>query len=847
MSIFDLSPASFDVVPVATQRRIPIEVQVPETSGPLAHGQSVCLVGKLLHLKVLPSGWAVGRINTEEHGDVGVNGNALAGLTEKQVYEFAGTVEMHKTYGLQHKVESVGLHVPASPAGIEKFLSQNYKGVGKKAASKIIQYFQRQPGGLRQFRLELLANPYSMDFSKAGVKRKTSMDTADGLKSLIYMDIATKIGGVELGDKLLRKIAAYLEEPAKASSNPIERAWSILTENPYAPIRDLDGYAFKTADSVARKVGFDLSRPERTAALVTHAIGEGCNASGHSYLTLADFNKIIKAIDPSVDVKSALDAAMQMEEPMVIDGDRYYLEQIYKAEVFLAKNLFERYNRPLRTQIHNGSEEEIKVAVREAQAKIGFKLDESQHKAVYGLLTSYSPLHTITAGPGCGKTTIMEVVVQVLQGRTKLLHNPETGVAEATPYRIGFCAPTGKAAKVLNARVSRFGARACTIHALLKVRGSKPSPEESEGSPGGSSMFVHNHWNRLDLDLVVVDEASMVDLALLFAFISALPDTCHIVFLGDPKQLPSVGPGACLADLLKMPFDHHHLHSTHRNDGGILEVVTMAGAGQVDFRSRLDVTFIDGLAPATEASISSVMDLYDKALDLSMGDFSRVGLLIARRKGDPHTPGWNSTYLNSVLREGYNPEHARRGGSATHIEGIARAGVGERIYGTRYRVGDRVIIRKNLTLGEEGEGEEQPEQVVNGDTGIIRDFKMGGGNLKAIEILLDDGRTVFFPAGDVDVLDFSYAMTVHTAQGSEYDQIIFISVNGHSSFVHRGIVFTGFSRAKKHLTIIGDREALQAIVARPAPHRNSHLVPRLQRHIAKRCTSNFEEAHALAA
>jgi hypothetical protein len=220
MSPFDLSPASFEEFPTATQRRIPMVVQEEEAGGPLSHGQNVCLVGKLLHIKVLPSGWAVGRINTDDHGDVGVNGNALAGLTEKQSYEFAGKVEMHKTYGLQLKVESVGLHVPASPAGMEKFLSQNYKGVGKKAASKIIHYYQRQPGGLKQFRLELLANPYSMDFSKAGVKRKTSMDTADGLKSLIYMDIATKIGGVELGDKLLRKIAAYLEVAIQGEQKP---------------------------------------------------------------------------------------------------------------------------------------------------------------------------------------------------------------------------------------------------------------------------------------------------------------------------------------------------------------------------------------------------------------------------------------------------------------------------------------------------------------------------------------------------------------------------------------------------------------------------------------------------
>ena len=164
----------------------------------------------------------------------------------------------------------MALHVPTNAKGIEKFLTQNYKGVGKKAAEKIITHFTRQPGGLAKFRLDLLANPFSMNFAAAGVKQKTSMTTADGLKGMIYMDLATKIGGVELGDKLLRKLAAYLEVAVAGNPNPIDAAWSQLTKNPYGPIRDLNGYAFRTADALARQIGFDLDRPERVAALVAN-------------------------------------------------------------------------------------------------------------------------------------------------------------------------------------------------------------------------------------------------------------------------------------------------------------------------------------------------------------------------------------------------------------------------------------------------------------------------------------------------------------------------------------------------------------------------------------------------
>lgn len=795
------------------------------------HGDPVSLIGRLHHVKVMASGWGIGRISTDDHGDMSVNGNALAGLTEKMTYEFSGTIEIHKTYGVQLKVDAVGLHIPSNTSGLQKFLLQNYKGVGKKAAEKIITHYAQQPGGLNQFRANLMANPYSMDFAVAGVKRKTSMNASEGLKSIIYMDIATKIGGIELGDKLLRKIAAYLEKPSEKSPSPVEKAWSILSGNPYALIRDLDGYAFRTADIVARKVGFDLTRVERTAALVTHAVSEGCNSTGHSYLTMADFNKIIHAIDPNVDVANAIEAAMAMNEPMVIDQGRFYTEQSYRAERSLAKNLLDRHQRHLRSQIHSGSESEVNAAIDEAQSAIKLTLDDSQRECVFGLLTSFTSIHTISAGPGCGKTTIMELVLHILQGKTKLINNPETNQLDTVPYRILSAAPTGKAAKVLNARISRFGAASTTIHTLLGVRGGKSNDEN--GGSSGEGMFVHNFHNKLDVDLLVIDETSMVDLALMEALLAATPEAAHIVFLGDPKQLPSVGPGSCLADLLALPFDHHQLTRTHRNDGGILEVVQLAGMGQVDFQARTDVEFLDGLPPADEQSIEEVINLYAQAIDDNLGDFSKVGLLIARRKGDPSVPGWNSTYLNAVLRERYNPELVRRT-SINGLEGVANAALGERIYGTRYRVGDRMIIRKNLTLTQ-GEDEDSPvELVVNGDTGVIVDYMASRGNLTYLSMKLDDGRNIMLPSEHVDVLDFAYAMTVHTAQGSEYSHILFICVNGHRSFVHRGIVFTAFSRAKRHLTVIGDQDTIRSVVARSAPLRNSYLCQRFSRLLAKK-------------
>ena len=799
---------------------------VVQARSKLIAGDRVTLVGKLLYIKAFPTGWAVGRINTEDFADLGVNGNPLAGLPEKGTYEFTGAIEQHATYGLQLKVESVGLHVPDNREGIAKFLRQNFKGVGQKAAEKIVLYYAGQPGGLAEFRKKLLANPYAMDFSAAGIKRKTSMDSVDGPQGMIYMDLATRIGGLDVGDKLLRKMAAYLEGKIGNASDPVAKAWEVLSGNPYLPIRDLSGYAFRMADALARKIGFDLNRPERIGALVTHAINEGCNASGHSFLTEENFQKIIHSIDPGVDVPAALKAAQDMDEPLVVDGERYYIEAAYKAEMSLARNLAKRQARILRHSVSDLDPHYLELAIDRAQKAIGFVLDASQRQSVRGLLTSHCPVHTITAGPGCGKTTIMEIVVQVLEGKTKVVRNPETEQFEKVPYNIGFCAPTGKAAKVLSARIARFGLAASTIHSLLGVRGGGKSEDgEAKG------MFLHSYSNPLDVDLLIVDETSMVDLALMQALMSAMPEASHIVFLGDPKQLPSVGPGSCLADLLQLPLDHHQLTQTHRNDGGILDVVTQAGLGKIDFKPRRDVTFFDGLPAPTEESIGLVMDDYGRAVEGCGGDFSKVGLLIARKKGDPETPGWNSTYLNAMLRERYNPEKNVRL-FVSGIEGRARAVKGVKIYGTRFRVDDRVIVRKNITITRKDQPDAPAEQVVNGDTGTICDFVVEKGNVTELLIRLDDGRGIRLPSEHIDTLDMAYAMTVHTAQGSEYEQIFVICVNGTASFVHRGILFTAFSRAKKHLSIIGESEVIRATLARPAPKRNSFLVERFTRWLA---------------
>ena len=208
------------------------------------------------------------------------------------------------------------------------------------------------------------------------------------------------------------------------------------------------------------------------------------------------------------------------------------------------------------------------------------------------------------------------------------------------------------------------------------------------------------------------------------------------------------------------------------------------------------------MTPPDDVGLSRVLQAYLAAVRRCGLD--RVALLMPRRKGDIHAPGWNTTFMNEALRRELNPD-------------------GRRVPGTTLRIGDRLIIRKNLALDDEGS-----DQVVNGDTGTLLGAALdaAGTSVLHLELALDDGRTVCFPGGAIESLALAYAMTVHAAQGSEYQEVIVICTGGSPAFVHRGMLTTAFSRARDSLTVLGDPAAIRAICLRPAPRRNTLLVER---------------------
>lgn len=724
--------------------------------------------GTLSSLSVYNDKWGRGSLRLDDGKRLACVGEALAGLSAGNRYRVEGRIVDHPKFGLQIMVSAAAIDLPCSADALVAHLKANFRGCGEATARKLVGHYGDR---LHQLRDLLIDNPHALDFS---VVTRRRIAAADGLDtaSLICRDLSGRVDATGIKHAVLRRLAEWLLPASAAAPDPVRKAWTVLGENPYQAIQHVEGYSFPVADRIAQSCfTFPRFHRARLAALATHALRDGCERNGHSFLNAEELAERIAACDPEAPPEAALAAALELGEPVVVKDGFHYPRQLFHCEQALAMHLARRALQiaaPMSALDAAALQAEINVA--ECGMGDRFMLDCGQRTALLRMLASSHLIHTLTAGPGCGKTAMMEMLAHV-----------------ARDQKILFCAPTGKAAKVLSARVRRYGRTAVTIHSLLGVK---------------DDGYQHEAGNPLDADIVVVDESSMLDLALARALLDALPPECHLILLGDTGQLSSVGPGDVLASMLKLPGDHHRLHQGHRNDGGIRDLVQQCRRGDVECHDRPGVRFSRSLPAPDDIGISRVVQAYLAAVQRCGLD--RVALLMPRRKGDIHAPGWNTTFMNEALRREINPD-------------------GKRVPGTTLRLGDRVIIRKNLALDDEGN-----ELVVNGDTGTLLGCAIdaAGTSVLHLDLALDDGRTVQFPGGALESLALAYAMTVHAAQGSEYQEVIVICTGGSPAFVHRGMLYTAFSRARDSLTVLGDPRAIRAICMRPAPKRNALLVER---------------------
>lgn len=798
--------------------------------------------GELLDVRTYGN-WGLGKM-LSENSVLTICGQPLVGLEvdhkrrDRNQYRFTGSWKAHPKFGKQFEVTGISINVEPSYDALLKFLVRHYQGCGVRTADKIIQWYAAN-GKLGDLRDILICQPENLTLQPVLSKKKVPLvyvdDSGATMETQVYRRLAVQLGGYGLSDPLLRRMGAYLHAKVlgteAAKTGAVEAAWQELRRDCYSLILRVEGYGFLTAEMIGEVFGVPKDAPERLAAIAHFVLEEASKGKGHTFLSRTEYREGVAAIDPAANFDNALAHAAVRGLPLEHDGDRYYLEPMLRAENNVAGRLA-RMARPHFAPIYAGSDAflEHAINVAEQETDVNFRLDTSQRAALKSILTSRFLLHTLTAGPGCGKTKIMEVLCSVVQ-----------------QVSVCFLAPTGKAAKVLHSRVVPYGREAMTIHRALE-----PS----------TTGFQRNAGNPLQFRVIVVDESSMVDLPLAADLLDATPDETHLVLVGDMDQLPSVGPGRLLEDAVLLPGDHNRLTTTHRNKGGILALVHRVREGVLADDHAEDVHFMGDMGEAQTGFDEHVLPAYLAAV--ARAGLPGVSLIMPRRKGKRENPSWNVTYANARLQDCLNPEVESNGGASP----LVRKKVGHKVPDAPYfRVGDRVMVRKNLLIpardphadpgvdptpvgrqyavGEDADESEDDakggtvagakeapiayDSVVNGDVGnLVAAYCSGHGSLKALLLELDDGRSILFPAAFVDYLTLAYATTVHAAQGSEYKEVVLILNNGHVDFLHRRIVYTAVSRARERLTVFGAFWVMQKLVARPGPDRNSNLVAKVR-------------------
>jgi len=643
-----------------------------------------------------------------------------------------GSWTNHPKHGRQFSFVKFESKLPASAYGIRKYLASGLiHGIGKTYANKIVDHF-----GADTLRIISEESSRLHEVEGIGKKRVKSIKQAwEEQKAIREVMMFLQTYGVT--DALcLRLVRKYGNE-----------AKTVLENDPYRIIRDVKGIGFKTADKIALNLGLSNNGPERIEAGILHTMQDAEDA-GHTHAERRELalNSTNLLETDTNEVEARIDALLSNADLVTTEPDWVQLPTANRAEQTLARSLLTLLRSPssLPPII-------IDKAVEWAQDKAGFGFADAQTTGIKQSLAS--KVSILTGGPGTGKTTILRSLVSILK---------------AKKTKIMLAAPTGRAARRMAESTSHF---AQTVHRLLKF----------DPGRGGFSM---NESNPLTCDFVIMDEASMLDIRLAAALIRSIPPQAHLLLVGDADQLPSVGSGNVLKDLIESSlFSVTRLEVTFRQaeNSGIVGLAhgILEGKGSpptpVDSPEELnpahDVHFVRALTP--EACVDSVTRLCQRILPAKFGIDPKKDLQVL---APLHRGVGGIGNLNDQIRDSLNPD------GATHVMGH-----------NLFREGDKVIQTRN----------NYDKDVFNGDMGIIDSVDTLNGK---VEILFEE-RRVTYERMEVTDLQPAYAISVHKSQGSEYPAVIFPLLKQHFMMLQRNLVYTGLTRAKKKVVFVGDPAA----------------------------------------
>ena len=694
-----------------------------------------CVVVRVIYSNT-DSGYSVFSARSEEESDAFVVTGYSFSVSEGVLLDVLGAWQNHEKYGKRFVAVSWMEIRPESLVGIEKYLSSgNIKGIGKKFAKALVERFGHDTFEVIEFYPDrLLEIPY---FGKERAMRASQYMKQQSLER----DVTVFLSSYGITGVLVKKII-------KVFGNDAVQA---VKNNPYCLIEHINGISFKSADKIAKSMGYADDDPRRLQAGVLFVMSE-LVLQGDCYIL---FEQLLKSSSDILNADvSKIEGAVRdnfRTRKLVDDGGKVYLSEYYDAECFCARKIVsmvmdEKYypDSDLSSAADN--------AIRYVQEKENLTYDSVQQYAIRQSLTHRVMI--LTGGPGTGKTT-------VLKGILCALHLEE--------YDIAVCAPTGRASK--RAKEST-GYDASTIHRLLCYSW------ETNG-------FKYNENNILEHDVVVVDEFSMVDILLFQSLLKAMAPGKRLILVGDVDQLSSVGAGNVLKDLIDSGvIPVVRLETIHRQKESsripfAAHDIKYGKMPDLSNRGSKDFFFISNKeeSKVCDEIVNLVSERLPKAYGIKHYD---IQVLCPKRSNGLSC----STSLNKLLQQTLNPDGA-----------VLRYG------DTCFREGDSVMQMKN----------NYDKGVFNGDMGIVREVNEELGYL--FVDYPDSDTYVKYKEEDLDELDLSYATTIHKSQGSEYNTVIIPILNSSYIMLQRNLVYTAVTRAKERCIIIGDRQALYAAVS----------------------------------
>lgn len=669
-------------------------------------------------------------------------------ISEGESLELTGEYTVHPSYGPQFKVQQYSIKAPEDIASIERYLGSGaIKGVGAALAARIVRKFKEDTFRIIEEEPERLAEIKGISERKAQEIAQQTEEKRELRQAMIFLQ--------NYGISLSLAVKIYQTYQLDM--------YRIIQENPYRMAEDVTGVSFKIADEIAHRVGIHLDSDFRIRSGIMYVLQQA-SLEGHTYLPAELLTRRaceLLGVDASGVEKHYMDMAIdrklilkQSEAEVQIYASTFYYMELNVAVMLRELNVK-----------YDFSETAVEQRIRKIEQLSELELDEMQRTAVKEAVRS--GLLVITGGPGTGKTTTINTIIQYF---------------ESEGMDIALAAPTGRAAKRMS---ETTGYEAKTIHRLLELSGGM---DEHAG-------FERNEQNPLETDVIIIDEMSMVDITLMHNLLKAVVAGTRLILVGDVNQLPSVGPGCVLKDII----DSHACNVVRLNrifrqasESDIIVNAHKINRGEpvsLDNKSR-DFFFLKRYDANVIISIciQLIRQKLPKYVNASPFDIQvltpmRKGLLGVER-------------LNTILQQYLNPPDGKKA-EREHGQTIFRVGDKVMQIKNNYQAEWEIRSRYNIPI-EKGLG------VFNGDMGIVREINSFS---ETLTVEYEERRMVEYPFKELDQLDLAYAITIHKSQGSEYPAVIIPLLTGPRMLMNRNLLYTAVTRARKCVTLVGDEKA----------------------------------------